>query len=54
MQRQASVKRVMFEIEGKVVPAGEAERIPSIATKPFDKTHEKAKATCELLSNHLQ
>jgi ABC-2 type transporter len=54
MERQPSVKKVMFAIDGKVVPGGvEKERVACIATRPFDSSSEQAKATCDMLYEHL-
>lgn len=52
-----SVKKVMFAIAGKVLETGSSddpkERVASIKTKPFDNPNEQAKATCEMLCDHL-
>lgn len=55
LERQPSVKKVMFELAGRVVAGGaEKETVASLITKPFDTEAERAKATCNLLADHLR
>ena len=53
-QSQSTLKKVMFEIGGRILPGGVGkETVAAIVTKPFDTASERAKASCEMLSSHL-